>query len=333
MDDEEGCDCDPGAPAWMATFSDLATLLLTFFVLLLSFAQMDVQEFREVLGSVREAFGVQFVTRGRFEAMSTTPVELNREPTSPLAAMRHDEAAALHRMQQEIESRGLEESVEVLSTDRGIVIRIRDRVLFSTGSASLSQDALPVLARVAELANVFTEGITIEGHTDDRPIHTSRFPSNWELSAVRAASVLRFLLDETSIDPGRVSIAGYADRRPVSTDDDDEGRARNRRVEFIFERPDRLQPLQEARDTPPGRAAEPDEDAGVLASDDAGAPTSGAPGDGGEGVLDDGVLDDGGALDVTDAGALDTDRDAGERAAQDAGLLGVDETADAAGGE
>jgi len=237
MDDEVECDCEEGAPAWLATFSDLATLLLTFFVLLLSFAQLDVAQFQDALGSIRDAFGVQHMTRGRFEALSSTPVSLSDMPNSGNAAMTQGETQALEDVKQMVHEQGLDEDVDVVLSDRGVVIRIRDTVLFPSGTDALMPEARPVLSKVGELAQVFTRGVIIEGHTDDRPIHTARFPSNWELSGARASQVLRFVVQESHVDRSRVSIAGYADTHPLVHNDSDAHRARNRRVEFVFERP------------------------------------------------------------------------------------------------
>ncbi len=234
-DDEPECDCEEGAPPWMATFSDLATLLLTFFVLLLSFAEMDVVEFKELLGSVREAFGVQFETVGHHEALSNSPVSIGQEPPGALAAAAADLA---EEIRQKLDEAGVGDSLEVEATPDGIVLRVRDRVLFPTGSDELLEDAEPVLAVVAGLAStVATQGLVIEGHTDDRPIHTARFPSNWELSTARATRVLRYFLAHAGLAPGMLSAAGYADTRPLAPNDSAQNRAKNRRVEFLFRRP------------------------------------------------------------------------------------------------
>ncbi len=233
--EEESCDCEEGAPAWMATFSDMATLLLTFFVLLLSFAELNVKEFREMLGSIREAFGVQFVTKGPVEAMNTTPVELNDVPASPLVPISDPASKTLREVKEWIQEHELEDDVEVELTERGILVRVRDRVLFDTGSATLGPDAEPVLRRIAELAKELGSAVAVEGHTDDRPIRTKRFPSNWELSTARAASVVRWFIEKAGLPAGKLRAAGFADTRPVVPNDSPEHRSRNRRVEFVFE--------------------------------------------------------------------------------------------------
>ncbi len=236
--DDDDCECEEGAPAWMATFSDMATLLLTFFVLLLSFSTMDVIEFREALGSVKDAFGVQSLTRGDLEALSSSPIELakaqssleveitrNRQASSPLSR-------ALRRY---IKDNELADKLEVQSTGRGIVLRVRDKVFFDSASNKLRKESTPLLTKIGEMAKQFAERLTVEGHTDNRPIRTRRFPSNWELSAARAIAVMRFLHADVGLPNSALGVAGYADAQPLVSNDTPEGRSENRRVEFVFQ--------------------------------------------------------------------------------------------------
>ena len=232
--EEEAEEADEGAPAWMATFADMMSLLLTFFVLLLSFANMDVVQFRTMMGSVREAFGVQFEEPGDFQARAATPVSV-AEGGSPNNPSVMENSAALMRLQRRLREEGLSGVVEAEESERGISLRIREAVLFPSGSAQLLPEGLPVLSRIGQISGEFTQALAIEGHTDNRPISTTRFPSNWELSAARATAVLQHLA-RSEAAPESMSIAGYADTRPVASNDSAEGRARNRRVEFIFAR-------------------------------------------------------------------------------------------------
>ncbi|MEM1029325.1 MAG: OmpA family protein [Myxococcota bacterium] len=235
--EEEG---EEGAPAWMATFSDLATLLLTFFVLLLSFANMDIQNFRTAMGSVKEAMGVQVKLRGDYEALASSPVEMstvqsqNFISVSDLAQI-SDAAARL--VKKLVKERNLEGKVEVVGTSRGIALRTRDNVLFDPGSADVEARGTPTLELVAELMASFEGEVEVQGHTDDVPTGGKRFPSNWELSTARSIAVLRALADTHGIDEARLHVAGYADKRPVAPMETAEGRAKNRRVEFLFEYP------------------------------------------------------------------------------------------------
>ncbi|MEZ4224535.1 MAG: OmpA family protein [Polyangiaceae bacterium] len=238
--EEEEEECEEGAPAWMATFSDMATLLLTFFVLLLSFANMDVQNFRVALGSVKEAFGVQVSVKGDIEGMTTSPVELSTVqslPTIEKPPSMDDDVAAIVAY---LKKKQLEKKIDVLATPRGIVLRVKDVVLFATGSDELNEKADPVLAAVGELFGKFDGDMTIEGHTDNVPISRGRFRSNWELSTARAISVMRELAAKHEVPAMRVRVAGYADSKPIAKNEIPEGRSKNRRVEFLFEKDPQL---------------------------------------------------------------------------------------------
>ncbi|MDH5671882.1 MAG: OmpA family protein [Myxococcales bacterium] len=230
------CDCEEGAPPWMATFSDLATLLLTFFVLLLSFAEMDVVEFKEMMGSIRDAFGVQIERSGHIQAMATTPVELSSHESTLQMPLNDRELSALRAIVRFVRQREMQNDVEIKATDDGVVIRLKDRLVFPVGSDTLNEVADPVLDKISELARAFGAGLSVEGHTDDTPIQTRRFPSNWELSSARATAVLRHLQREAPLGFEQLRVIGYADTRPLAPNDSAENRARNRRVEFLIKR-------------------------------------------------------------------------------------------------
>lgn len=228
-----------GVPAWMATFADLSILLLTFFVVLLSFANMDVRKFREMLGSVRDAFGVEEQVR----RASTTAA--SRDATAALPPV-WDGAPApgdrivpavlpMERAPDVIRSafEDLEGLGEPVADGDTVTLRVDGRLLFSSGSAEVKPGAEVVLDRVLGLMRAYTFDVHILGHTDSLPIATPRFPSNWELSAARASAALRYLV-ERGVDPRRLVAVGFADSRPVDTQETPEGRSRNRRVEFVF---------------------------------------------------------------------------------------------------
>ncbi len=235
-----------GAPAWMATMADLMSLLLTFFVLLLSFANMDVVKFRVMLGSVQDAFGVQRIHPGDFEARATTPVELSvRESTAMIEAMESNkpqppraappmDPGIVKQMEDAVNRLDLGRVVEVQPARRGVVVRVKGQLLFDSGSSRLRAEALVFMDEIARMANLFPYGLSIEGHTDDVPISTPEFPSNWHLSAGRAISSLRYLVDVGEVDAKRLSAAGFADTRPLVPNDSAGNRSTNRRVEFVF---------------------------------------------------------------------------------------------------
>jgi chemotaxis protein MotB len=229
-DDDDG---GGGEAAWMATFADMMSLLLTFFILLLSFATMDIVKFRDAMGSLQEALGVQVVRDGSYQAMADDMVQIFDAEESPDIAVLEDRAL-LHELQQAIAGERLDSQVEAEAVPgRGVVLRINGEVLYQQGEADLRPEAHSILHRISGLAADARHQIMIEGHTDDLPIRTARFPSNWELSAARAISAMRFLV-AAGIEPARVGVAGYADLRPLHANDSDEHRAANRRVEFVF---------------------------------------------------------------------------------------------------
>lgn len=250
---------EEGAPAWMATFADMATLLLTFFVLLLSFANMDAQKFREMLGSVKDAFGVQKQVFGEFRAESDSMLssEVQREIATQMQAAQNAQgqaagagagtqsaADAMMQMEQamsiiEALFENLEGVAEVFMDENGITVRVNGGLMFASGSAELRPEAAPVMERVTALLGKYTFDLYILGHTDSVPIQTSRYPSNWELSAARATAALRYLVARGAV-PTRLVAVGFADSRPIVSNGTPEGRDRNRRVEFLFKNPESL---------------------------------------------------------------------------------------------
>lgn len=246
LEEESPAEESGGAPAWMATMADLMSLLLTFFVLLLSFANMDVVKFRVMLGSVQDAFGVQRIHPGDFEARATTPVELSmRESTAMIEAMEPSDQAQprpappmdpgiVRKIEDAANRLDLGRVVEVEQTRRGVVVRVKGQLLFDSGSAQLRAEALVFMDEIARMVKLFPYELSIEGHTDDLPITTPEFPSNWHLSAGRAISSLRYLSEVGGIDASRLSAAGFADMRPLVPNDSTQNRGVNRRVEFVF---------------------------------------------------------------------------------------------------
>ncbi|MCA9623211.1 MAG: OmpA family protein [Myxococcales bacterium] len=236
MDVDEAQDGDDGggAPAWMATFSDLATLLLTFFVLLLSFANMDIQNFKTAMGSVKEAMGVQFKVDADFESLATSILELSPIQSGDHITVEEFAELAAKRVRAYVEEQGLSDQIAVDAGAQGVVLRTRDTLFFDSASADVRPESSPTLNLVADLFGKFDGDLSVQGHTDSIPIHSSRFPSNWELSTARATAVMRALTEQRGLPVRRVHVAGYADTRPVVEGDDLEARTKNRRVEFLF---------------------------------------------------------------------------------------------------
>ncbi len=243
-EDEEGPAAEEGAPAWMATFGDMMSLLLTFFILILSFANMDVIKFSAAVGSLRDAFGTKQVDPGELEAFASTLVRLSDDQTTRVIQvidlpqrLRVAEADLKRRIELMIANHELEKLVEAEETPRGVVVRVRGQLLFEPGSAKLLPGAYVVLREIAELVRDVENDVSIEGHTDDSPIRTREFPSNWHLSADRAIAALEYLVGVEGIAAERLSAAGFAHQKPIVPNDTPAHREENRRVEFVFQRP------------------------------------------------------------------------------------------------
>jgi len=251
------CDCPPpGAPEWMNTFADMMSLLLTFFVLLLSFANMDIVRFREAMSSIQNALlggptamkevpqtAVVELSQTSHTSLVQTQREVQENPPSetgePETAATKvvtstTDLEALASIEQMLREQELIGMAEAEATARGVIIRVKGQLFFAAGSAELLERSYPMLNEIGAILLAFPYNITVEGHTDDQPIHTERFPSNWELSTARAISVMRYLSERRGVPAARMGVAGYADIHPVVPNDSPEHRAANRRVEFVF---------------------------------------------------------------------------------------------------
>ncbi|MCK4414642.1 MAG: OmpA family protein [Candidatus Eisenbacteria sp.] len=224
---------EEGTPLWMTTFADMMTLLLCFFVLIVSFSTMDVIKFRNMVGSLREAFGAvpsaaMDLIPGQISSLKLGEGLLGDESLT-------DEELE-HELSSAVEQEGLTGDASLRRTDRGIVLSLRDQVLFEPGTAELRQSSLRLMRKVARVCRQFPRTVKVEGHTDNIPLQSSVFPSNWELSAARAGAVVRYLLQVEHNAPERFVVSGYAATAPIASNLRPEGRAENRRVEFVFSR-------------------------------------------------------------------------------------------------
>ena len=222
-------DNEPGSPAWMTTFGDMMTLLLVFFVLLYSFSSMDVEKFRGFISALQSQLGV--LDGGQ----TITP-----NPNIDAGTLGEDYAQAPQNIQQimreldnYIESNGLGERVNVENKRKGLVISLTGEILYELGRAEIREQGREILAIISDILKDIPNDIMIEGHTDNLPIRTDEFPSNWELSTARAVNVIKFLIEERDFDPARLSAAGYSEYRPAAENNTAAGRAENRRVEVV----------------------------------------------------------------------------------------------------
>tara|TARA_R110000823_G_scaffold47903_15_gene121900 strand:- start:13773 stop:14711 length:939 start_codon:yes stop_codon:yes gene_type:complete len=274
-----------GSPAWMATFADLMALLMCFFVLLLSFSQMDVEKYKQVAGSMKNAFGVQSkvkvmdIPKGtsiiarEFSPGKTQPTQMDTvnqfttettkaslqvgNPTAPeLDTGKLNDAQTQKLLEEKLQALTLKTrddadklrdllkkdvedgKIDIEVNSRTITVRIREKGSFPSGSADLNPDFMPVMTTLRDALRDIDGKISVEGHTDDIPISSARFESNWGLSASRALSVTHELAKSNILDSARFMVVGHADTQPFKPNDSWKNRAMNRRVEIIIRQGD-----------------------------------------------------------------------------------------------
>ena len=228
---EKKTDCPAGAPAWMVTYSDLVTLLLTFFVLLLSMANMDPVRFVAATDSLQEAFGMQKKSDSVEFAIPLFP----NQPKSNYSPIQiHSSEKVYDKVKSQIDSLRLNEDIGLIKNDDdSIILRISDSVLFTPGQAELARKSLPILRNVAEIIRPLPMDLRIEGHTDDSPMSGARH-ANWDLSVDRSVAVLRYFTQADLLPLNRMAAVGYGKDRPLVANTDEISRALNRRVDFVL---------------------------------------------------------------------------------------------------
>jgi chemotaxis protein MotB len=222
--DEE--DDMPTAPAWMATFSDMMTLLMCFFILIMSFSTMELDKFKMAMGSLKGAFGVLGVQKRLMPQQSWwSPASPNVFSLNQRSVLEH-----LEKLRSVLENNELSDKVDAAMREGEVFIEIKDNMLFNAGSAELKLNYTKLLAIIGKLFFKEAKQIMIEGHTDNVPIKTDKYPSNWELSMDRALTVVRYYINEQEIDPGKIAAAGFGEFKPIAPNDTPENRSKNRRV-------------------------------------------------------------------------------------------------------
>jgi chemotaxis protein MotB len=227
----------PGAPAWMATYGDMVTLLLCFFVLLFSFANLDVQKFKAITVSLNGSLGV-------LDSGMTVSMEplINSFPSDSPTEEIEEFSILYEEMSEFVKENNLETSIVLILDERGLLVRFMDNVLFDSGKADLTLSAREIIDKVAEIIRENDKNVRVEGHTDNVPINTIRFPSNWELSTTRAVNVVKYLIEECGIEAKRMSASGYSDQHPIDDNTTQIGRQKNRRVDMVILRAEKEEP-------------------------------------------------------------------------------------------
>ncbi|MEN6411961.1 MAG: flagellar motor protein MotB [Veillonellales bacterium] len=232
---------------WLVPYSDILTLLLALFIVLFASAQVDQKKFDQIRMSFSNTFGsgspaVLDSYRIAPETPDVKPPDSSQDSfteSGEEAAMR--ETVQLSEVKKKIDryidENNLTGDLQTALTEDGLMVRIKDTALFPSGSAELLPESQRLAAVVAKMLVPLQQKVTISGHTDNVPINTREFPSNWELSSQRAVNFMKFILaQEKSLQPERFSATGYGEFRPIMANDTAEGKAKNRRVEVLIVR-------------------------------------------------------------------------------------------------
>ncbi len=236
---------------WLVSYADFITLLFAFFVTLYAISTLDVKKFSTMVQSMQVAFDTQGFA-GRIGDDALGPEDKAGQPTAMVMpppdkgllagkdgglGKEADLAQIRSELNKRLSRQIGQNLVDIEMDPRGLVISIREAGSFSTGSAGLSPTATELMAQIGSTLRDVRNTVRIEGHTDDVPIHTAQFKSNWELSTARATTVVSFLLEQRYVDPARLSAAGYAEFHPRVANATDANRARNRRVDIVILNP------------------------------------------------------------------------------------------------
>ena len=239
---------------WVLSYADLVTLLLGFFIILYASAEISQEKFQELSIAFAEAFNVEVkegVAGGSALFDGGTGIIAGGNITGAIAALDLDLEAIRRAVRERSVVRGvaLNQIVVTRDVDDNVVIRLADNLVFPSASAEIRADALPLLDVVVDVIHDLDNELRVEGHTDNVPVGTDRYPTNWELSSARATAVLRYLAEQGDVDPRRLFAAGYGEFRPVASNRTPEGRALNRRADIVV-----LTPADEAEpELPAGR--------------------------------------------------------------------------------
>ena len=232
---------EEASEAWLLPYSDLMTLLLSLFIALFAISQTDASKMQALAQAFSAAFnmGEPSFFEGMGPSTSINAATTTGQDSANSAYMKENEnlQEAQEKLEQYIKENNLQDQVSTELSEEGLMIRLKEKALFASGSAELQEQAEQIVPVIAGLLASLPERVTISGHTDNMPISTAQFPSNWELSSARAVSLMRGLMGvQPSLNPARFSALGYSEYRPIASNDTEEGRAQNRRVEVFIAR-------------------------------------------------------------------------------------------------
>lgn len=224
---------------WVISYADFVTMLLALFMVMFATTSMGEMKVKDVNKSIQKVFSSKNIEEIK-EVENPAQTEVKQDSQSPLDNSGKtildggdgilDSKQLVEQIEKDIE---LNTSVKVIKSDRGVVIRLNDTMLFDPGSAIIKSEAKVTLNKIAVTLAKFQNPILIEGHTDSMPIQNEKFPSNWELSTARATNIIKYLTHEHKFPPSRLSAVGYGEYMPIEKNTTPQGRAKNRRVDII----------------------------------------------------------------------------------------------------
>lgn len=219
---------------WLIPYSDMLTLLLALFIVMFAMSKVDNEKLKKVGSEFNAIFssgrgvlneeGSQIIEQAEPEIVPDNVIEDNKMKE------------IMGNLQNEIGSSGYSDKVKVELNEGGLEISIQDVLLFNSGDAAVLNEVTPLLMKISQMVKNLDNDIKVVGHTDNVPIHTSKFPSNWELSAMRAINVMNFMVDTGEVNPKKLSVQAYGEQMPKFDNSTKDGRAKNRRVEIFIVR-------------------------------------------------------------------------------------------------
>lgn len=236
---------------WLVSYADFITLLFAVFVVLYAMGQSDKKKVEEVMQAIQQSFGM--ATAGASapkvnvipsQAITVIPSLKPEIKISPIGRSRSGQSKAraeekdFRQIKSAVEAylvkQGAQGKVTLEITRRGLIVSLKEAGFFNSGQANIKPEAYEIINTIAEVMTQYNNPLRLEGHTDNVPISTAQFPSNWELSTARATNGLKYLLKNFDVDANKISATGYAEFRPIADNATSEGRARNRRVDLVM---------------------------------------------------------------------------------------------------
>lgn len=218
---------------WLGTYSDMVTLLLTFFILLYSMSSVDSEKLKQLSKAFNQ---VMVGTKGdsilQYDLYDgEVPLVGGESDNKDIS----DTAQSMYKGVKEfVKDNNLSDTVDITEDERGVILQLKDSILFQTGESKLKPESKDILNKINTLLKSVPNSIVVEGHTDNVPIHNSEYDSNWDLSTARAVTVVRYFIEEKGENPSRFSASGYGEYKPLVANNSDDNRAKNRRVNILI---------------------------------------------------------------------------------------------------